>query len=100
MRHNSVRLPDGRWRWRYDLFGERPAGLADLTALWEDVAAITARVVLVRGGESGFVTDDHVARFRSRMRGLRAEVVPEAGHAVVSDQPLALARLFDEFVFG
>jgi hypothetical protein len=25
VRHNSARLPDGRWRWRYDLFGERPA---------------------------------------------------------------------------
>jgi hypothetical protein len=43
VRHNWVRLPGGRWRWRYDLFGERPAGLADFTALWEDVAAITAR---------------------------------------------------------
>ena len=73
MRHNSVRLPDGRWRWRYDLFGERPAGLADFTALWEDVSAIMARVILVRGGESRFVTDDDFAQFRSRMPGVRAE---------------------------
>jgi pimeloyl-ACP methyl ester carboxylesterase len=98
--HNSVRLPDGRWTWRYDLFGERPAGLADFTALWEDVSAITAPVMLVRGGDSRFVTDDDVAQFRSRMAGLRAEVVPDSGHAVQSDQPLALARLIQEFVFG
>ena len=32
--------------------------------------------------------------------GLRAEVVSEAGHAIHSDQPLALARLIEEFVFG
>jgi pimeloyl-ACP methyl ester carboxylesterase len=100
VRHNSVRLPDGRWTWRYDLFGERPAGLTDFTALWEDVSAITAPVMLVRGGDSKFVTDDDVARFRSRKPGLRTEVVPEAGHAIQSDQPLALARLIEEFVFG
>jgi len=34
------------------------------------------------------------------MPGLRAEMVPEAGHAIQSDQPLALARLIEEFVFG
>jgi pimeloyl-ACP methyl ester carboxylesterase len=100
VRHNSVRLPDGRWTWRYDLFGERPAGLTDFTALWEDVSAITAPAMLVRGGESRFVTDDDVAQFRGRKPGLRTEVVPQAGHAVQSDQPLALARLIEEFVFG
>jgi len=100
VRHNSVRLPDGRWTWRYDLFGERSAGLGDFTPLWEDVSAITAPVMLVRGGDSKFVTDDDVAEFRRRMPGLRSEVVPDSGHAVQSDQPLALARLIEEFVFG
>jgi pimeloyl-ACP methyl ester carboxylesterase len=100
VRHNSVRLPDGRWTWRYDLFGERPAGMADFTPLWEDVSAISAPVMLVRGGDSKFVTDDDVAEFRRRAPGLRAEVVPDSGHAVQSDQPLALARLIQEFVFG
>jgi pimeloyl-ACP methyl ester carboxylesterase len=100
VRHNSVRLPDGRWTWRYDLFGERPAGVTDFSGLWEDVSAITAPVMLVRGGDSKFVTDDDVAQFRSRMPGLRVEVVPDSGHAVQSDQPLALARLIGEFAFG
>jgi pimeloyl-ACP methyl ester carboxylesterase len=100
VRHNSVRLPDGRWTWRYDLFGERPAGLSDFSSLWEDVSAITAPVMLVRGGDSKFVTDGDVAEFRRRMPGLRAEVVPGSGHAVQSDQPLALARLIEEFVPG
>jgi len=100
VRHNSVRLPDGRWTWRYDLFGERPAALADFTALWEDVSAISAPAMLVRGGDSKFVTDDDVAQWRSRTRGLRAEVVPDSGHAVQSDQPLALARLIEQFVFA
>ena len=41
VRHNARRLPDGRWTWRYDLFGERPAAVADHTGLWADVSAIT-----------------------------------------------------------
>src|SRR6516162_8062511 len=98
VRHNARRLPDGRWTWRYDLFGERPVGVTDFTPLWEDVSAITAPVMLVRGGDSKFVTDDDVAQFRSRMPGLRAEVVPGAGHAIQSDQPLALARLIEDFI--
>jgi len=100
VRHNSRRLADGRWTWRYDLFGERPAGLADFAPLWQDVSAITAPVMLVTGGDSRFVRDDDVAQFRSRMPGLRTEVVPDAGHAIQSDQPLALARLIERFVFG
>src|SRR5215469_6827460 len=100
VRHNSVRLPDGRWTWRYDLFGQRPAGLTDFTPLWEDVSAITAAVMLVRGGDSKFVTDDDLAEFRRRMPGLRPEMVPDSGHAIQSDQPLGLARLIEQFVFG
>jgi hypothetical protein len=26
VQHNTVRLEDGRWAWRYDLFGERTGG--------------------------------------------------------------------------
>jgi pimeloyl-ACP methyl ester carboxylesterase len=100
VRHNAIRLPDGRWGWRYDLFGDRPRAMLDFTPLWEDVSKIKAPTMLVRGGDSKFVTDEHVAEWLRRMPGLRAEVVPDAGHAVQSDQPLALASLIEQFVFG
>ncbi|HEY6790477.1 MAG TPA: alpha/beta hydrolase [Trebonia sp.] len=100
VRHNAVELPDGRWTWRYDLFGELPASQFDFASLWADVSAITAPVMLVRGGESKFVTDDDAAQFRRRQPGLRLEVVAGAGHAVQSDQPLELTRLIQDFVFG
>ena len=99
VRHNAVELPDGRWTWRYDLFGELPAGQFDYTALWQDVSAIDAPVMLVRGGDSKFVTDNDVAEFRRRMPGVRTEVVPGSGHAIQSDQPLALTALISDFVF-
>jgi pimeloyl-ACP methyl ester carboxylesterase len=99
VRHNSMQLPDGRWTWRHDLF-DRPQEVEDFTALWEDVAAISAPAMLVRGGNSGFVRDADADRFRQAKPGLRIEIVPEAGHAVQSDQPLALARLIGEFAFA
>jgi pimeloyl-ACP methyl ester carboxylesterase len=97
VRHNAQRLPDGRWTWRYDLFGERPATIGDNSALWPDVSAITAPVLLVIGGDSGFTTEPDVAEFRRRLPAARVEVVPGAGHAVQSDQPLALAQLIQDF---
>jgi pimeloyl-ACP methyl ester carboxylesterase len=98
VRHNARRLPDGRWTWRYDLFGERPAAATDHTALWPDVSAITAPVLLVLGADSQFTAEEDVAEFRRRLPAARVEVVPGAGHAIQSDQPLALARLIEDFI--
>ena len=97
VRHNARRLPDGRWTWRYDLFGERPASVADHTPLWADVSAITVPVLLVLGADSPFTSQEDVAEFRRRLPAARVEVVPGAGHAIQSDQPLALARLIEVF---
>jgi pimeloyl-ACP methyl ester carboxylesterase len=99
VRHNSVQREDGRWTWRHDLAGQ-PTGLADFTPLWDDVAAIHVPVMLVRGGESKFVPDAHARRLQELQPTARVETVPDAGHAVQSDQPLALARLIEDFAFG
>jgi pimeloyl-ACP methyl ester carboxylesterase len=98
VRHNARRLPDGRWTWRYDLFGERPASVGDHTGLWADVSAITVPVLLVLGADSPFTGEEDVAEFRRRLPASRVEVVPRAGHAIQSDQPLALARLIEDFI--
>ena len=97
VRHNARRLPDGRWTWRYDLFGDRPAAVGDHTALWADVSAITVPVLLALGADSPFTGAEDVAEFRRRLPSARVEVVPGAGHAIQSDQPLALARLIEDF---
>lgn len=103
--HNSMQLPDGKWRWRYDI-GSADAGDAggkgvrEFTGLWEDVDAMTMPTMLVRGADSKFVLDDHEAEFLRRQPDLVVERVPSAGHAVQSDQPLVLRSLIDGFVFG
>ena len=102
VRHNAFRQPDGRWTWRYDLFGPRPEGSedwADFASLWDDVEAITVPTMLVRGGLSKYVLDEDEAEMRRRQPGIRVEKVDGAGHAVQSDQPLALVRLLEDFAF-
>ena len=108
VRHNARRLDDGRWTWRYDLFGPPPAeptaepsGAAawvDFTSLWEDVSAIAVPALFVRGGLSPFVQDEDIAEMQRRLPALEVVVVEGAGHAVQSDRPLVLAELITTFV--
>jgi pimeloyl-ACP methyl ester carboxylesterase len=106
VRHNSVRLPDGRWRWRYDLFGprgdgqENPENWADFTAMWDDVSRITVPAMFLRGGLSKYVKDEDIEEMTRRLPSLRVEVVEGAGHAIQSDQPLRMVELIEDFVFG
>jgi pimeloyl-ACP methyl ester carboxylesterase len=98
VRHNAVQRPDGKWTWRYDLF-DRPQGVTDFAPLWDDVTSLTMPVMLVRG-ESGFVPEADAARFGQLQPAARLETVLEAGHAVQSDQPLALTRLIEDFALS
>lgn len=98
VRHNARRLPDGRWAWRYDTIGRPEDGPMDFTPLWEDVAALRCPTMLVRGGLSAFTTMEDEREFTRRMPLVRVETVLEAGHSVQSDQPMALARLIEDFL--
>jgi pimeloyl-ACP methyl ester carboxylesterase len=91
--HNSKRLDDGTWTWRYDSFrkGEGFEGL------WDDVASISMPTTLVRGADSFFVNDDDAAQFAAEAPGFqRTIVVADSGHSVQSDQPLRLVEILRE----
>ncbi|MCV7258759.1 alpha/beta fold hydrolase [Mycobacterium shimoidei] len=95
--HNSRQLDNGRWTWRYDTIRNFP----DFASLWDDVDAVTAPVTLIRGGASGFVTDEDVAELSRRARHFRgAHVVENSGHSVQSDQPRALIELVSGVLGG
>jgi esterase len=88
--HNSRRLGDGTWTWRYDNIRKIP----DFDGLWDDFASLSAPVRLVRGGNSPFVTEedaDELARRAQQFQGL--QIVENSGHSVQSDQPLALIEI-------
>jgi pimeloyl-ACP methyl ester carboxylesterase len=85
--HNSRRLDNGNWSWRYDAIRTFP----DFAGLWDDVDRLAAPITLVRGGSSGFVTDEDAAELGKRATNFRvAHVVDNSGHSVQSDQPRAL----------
>lgn len=95
--HNSRRLDNGNWTWRYDALRTFP----DFAALWSDVDAMSAPLTLVRGGASGFVTDDDTAELRRRAACVRAaHVVEHSGHSVQSDQPRALTAIIRGVIDG
>jgi len=88
--HNSRRLDNGNWTWRYDAIRVFP----DFAGLWDDVDALSAPITLVRGGASGFVSDDDAAELGRRAKHFRrAHVVENSGHSVQSDQPRTLIGL-------
>ena len=88
--HNSHRLDSGAWTWRYDSIREFP----DFDSLWDDVAGLAAPITLVRGGTSGFVTDEDAAELGQRATQFRGvHVVDNSGHSVQSDQPRVLIDL-------
>jgi pimeloyl-ACP methyl ester carboxylesterase len=94
--HNTRQLADGRWAWRYDDQGSR--GAPDYRLLWDDLSATTAPMMLVKGGDSAFVTPDDLAEFRRRRPDALVEEVPGAGHSVQSDRPQDLSALISRMM--
>lgn len=95
--HNSRQLDNGNWTWRYDAIREFP----NFAALWDDVDGLSAPVTLIRGGASGFVTDDDADELGRRATYFRRpHVVENSGHSVQSDQPRALIGLLREVLDG
>ncbi len=88
--HNSKRLDDGTWTWRYDSFRKGDG----FDGLWDDVPRITMPTTLVRGANSFFVNDADADAFASGAPGFqRTHVVADSGHSVQGDQPRALVDI-------
>ncbi|KAA0099741.1 alpha/beta hydrolase [Mycolicibacterium sp. P1-18] len=88
--HNSKRLDDGTWTWRYDSFRKGDG----FQGLWDDVPSITMPTTLVRGANSHFVDDADAEAFATGAPGfLRTHVVADSGHSVQGDQPAALVEI-------
>jgi len=97
--HNAREFPDGSWSWRWDpsARGHSAGGFA---SLWSEVSELRVPLLLVRGGRSSVVSDEDTAELLQRQPGAEAVVVPDAGHSVQGDQPVALAQVLARFLEG
>ncbi len=110
--HNAHQLDDGSWQWNYDRGShtrssdvepttEPDTGAVPDSALspaWDDFAAVTCPMMLVRGGVSPVVDDDDVAEASRRQPSIEVEVVDGAGHSIQGDRPIELAALVSAFI--
>ena len=88
--HNARQLDDGSWQWRHHRGEARLEAVVDYSALWEELGAVAAPVMLVRGMRPQSMVDDlDEAELLRRLPGARVERVAEAGHSVQGDQPVA-----------
>lgn len=95
---NLHRAPGGGWRWlpNLDLLARAlpqisgwPGGLRgtyDGPVLW------------LRGGDSGYVTDEHAPAMRALFPRTRLVTIKGAGHWLHADQPEAVAATLDAFL--
>lgn len=95
--HNAHKVTAGEhagsWQWNYDRRKLNVEDMPEMHDLWDDVSAVTAPYLLVRGGISPVVDDDDVAELLRRQPDAEVVVVEGAGHSVQGDDPLRLAAL-------
>jgi esterase len=105
-RASVVATEDGAYAWAFDpVFRDatqRPPepdpGQRRLQNLWDSVEHIQCPVMIVTGSETDMITPEAIQRFHRRMMGSRRSLIEEAGHAVPTDQPAALAQHIREFL--
>ena len=90
---NSLRqCEDGKWTWRPDP-AMLKAGFDDprnpdmIHRYWQALEAVVCPLLVVRGAESGLVSDEVVARMEAANPNVSAVEVPNSGHNVPLDSP-------------
>ena len=99
---NNLRsCPDGRLMWKTDLRrrSERSAVVTEaLGALRQRIADLRCPTLIVRGGDSPILGEEHAQRFAEAIPHGRWIAIEGAGHNVQGDQPRALVQALRTFL--
>jgi pimeloyl-ACP methyl ester carboxylesterase len=87
-RRGLVKLPSGRWRYRFDPACERTRGPVDC---WPLLPRITSPTLVVRGEHSTVLDREIARRMAKTLPSAALEEIPGAHHHVTLDAPRALA---------
>lgn len=104
LRKNLRRHDDGRYRWHWDprfLEGPRPINTGRDEIVERLIAAtrnLKVPTLLVRGGQSELVSEDHAREFLSLAPHARFADISEAGHMVAGDKNDVFAGAVMEFL--
>jgi pimeloyl-ACP methyl ester carboxylesterase len=99
--NNLHPCPDGRLMWKTDLRrrSERSAVVtAALGTLQERIANLRCPTLIVRGGDSPILGEEHARRFAEAIPHGRWIAIERASHNVQGDQPKALVQALRAFL--
>lgn len=71
---------------------------AKTVELWEGVATITSPVLLITGGQSNYVTEEALSRYREALPQLQLEVFEDSGHEVYRPDYERFMRTIEQFL--
>lgn len=94
-------LENNRLTWKYDpALGGPPQPQPNKREwdMWEVVRGIRCSTLLLHGEHSQVVSTEIADRMREEMTDCRVEMVPNAGHALFTDQPVLFHRAVDKFL--
>jgi pimeloyl-ACP methyl ester carboxylesterase len=99
---NALRqTPSGRYCLKCDpRLASADGGLDDQDALASRLDSIRCPVLLVRGAASAALSQRAAADTCARLRACDLAVVPNAGHAVVTDNPSGFESVVQAFLRG
>ena len=97
-RAGVIETEDGRWRWRFDpYFWEK----VSYDSSWRAIGAPLCPIAFIYGETSQIVTPERLAhQIRQAPAGTPFIGVPEAGHHIMLEQPIALVAAIRAIVAG
>lgn len=98
--NNLKQLEDGRWTWKHDRRrGIRRDRGGEMTEIaWAELGSITAPTLIVRGAESNILSRETATRMHHTVKNSQLVEVPNAGHLVPGDNPLAFEQVVRAFL--
>jgi esterase len=94
---NLVRTSDGGYQWRINLDGV----IANYPNIWREVEpgrSFEGPTLFIRGSDSDFVTESHLAIIGELFPAYRCRTIVGAGHWVPTDRPEAFMRTLAGFL--
>lgn len=105
LRHSLMQRSDGKWTWKYDPVLRDPARRAQQQSVREDPASrwelwerIACPTLIIRGEQSDVLSSEVAERMLERNRNSRLVEVPNAGHRVPGDNPVAFEEAVRAFL--